>query len=116
MVAVLHELDEDALVRVLTEPKNAFVKQYQKFFRLEGVKLTIPAETLREIAKECVRRKTGARGLRAVLEDVMLDIMYELPGRDDILECIITPEVIRHRAAPQLVLNPDLGSREKQSA
>jgi len=105
VLSVLHELDEEALIRILSEPKNSLIKQYQKFFEMEGVKLTIPKEAQQEIARESLRRKTGARGLRAVLEEVMLDIMYELPGRNDIKECTLTPDVIKRKAEAQLVLN-----------
>ncbi|MEW6515988.1 MAG: ATP-dependent Clp protease ATP-binding subunit ClpX [candidate division FCPU426 bacterium] len=104
VVAALHDLDEEALVKILSEPKNALVKQYQKFFALEGVKLTITPEAQREVARESLSRKTGARGLRAVLEDIMLDLMYELPGREDVRACVITPEVIRGQAKPELIL------------
>ncbi len=104
VAAALHELDEPALVRILTEPKNALVKQYQKFFAMEGVKLTLTKESHHEIALESLRRQTGARGLRAVLEEVMLDPMYELPGRTDVKECIITPDVIKRKASPRLIL------------
>jgi ATP-dependent Clp protease ATP-binding subunit ClpX len=103
--AVLTELDEDALVRVLSEPKNALLKQYQKFFEMEDVKLTITEEAQREVARESLRRETGARGLRAVLEDIMLDLMYELPGRTDVRECIITPDVVRGSGKPQIILD-----------
>ncbi|MBN1596295.1 ATP-dependent Clp protease ATP-binding subunit ClpX [candidate division FCPU426 bacterium] len=103
VVAALNELDEKALARILTEPKNALLKQYQKFFEMENVKLIVTPEAQREVARESVNRKTGARGLRAVLEDIMLDLMYELPGQEDVRECIITPEVIRGEAKPQLV-------------
>ncbi len=104
VVAVLDELDEDALLKILSEPKNALVKQYQKFFKMENVKLVITPEAQREVARESLRRKTGARGLRAVLEDIMLDLMYELPGRDEVRECVITPAVVKRRAQPELIL------------
>ncbi|NTV51652.1 MAG: ATP-dependent Clp protease ATP-binding subunit ClpX, partial [Candidatus Firestonebacteria bacterium] len=104
VTAALHELDEAALVRILTEPKNALLKQYQKFFALEGVQLTVTREALHAVAQESLRRATGARGLRAVLEEVMLDPMYELPGRNDVKECIITPDVIKHKVSPRLIL------------
>ncbi len=103
IVANLNELDEEALVRILVEPKNALLKQYQKFFEMEDVKLTITKEAQKEVAKECLRRKTGARGLRAILETVMLDIMYELPGRTDIRECVVTPDVVHQKQEPLLV-------------
>ncbi|MCK5243062.1 ATP-dependent Clp protease ATP-binding subunit ClpX [bacterium] len=103
VVSVLNELDEEALVRILAEPKNALLKQYRKFFEMEDVKLIITPEAQRKVAQESIKRKTGARGLRAVLEDIMLDLMYELPGQDDVRECIITPEVISGEEKPQLV-------------
>jgi len=105
VTAILNDLDEEALVRILSEPKNALVKQYQKFFEMEDVKLTIPEDAQREVARESLRRQTGARGLRAVLENIMLDLMYELPGRTDVRECVITPEVVRGAAKPQLILD-----------
>jgi ATP-dependent Clp protease ATP-binding subunit ClpX len=104
VTAALHELDEAALVRILTEPKNALLKQYQKFFSLEGVKLTVTRDALHAVAQESLSRQTGARGLRAVLEEIMLDPMYELPGRSDVKECIITPDVVKRRASPRLIL------------
>lgn len=104
LVAALKELDEEALVRILSEPRNALLKQYRKFFEMEGVALTITPEAQLEVARESLRRETGARGLRAVLEDVMLDVMYELPGRNDVRECIIGPDAIRRHAQPRLVL------------
>ena len=99
----LHELDEDALVRILTEPKNALVKQYRKFFEFEGVYLEIPTETLRAIAEESIRRETGARGLRAVLEATMLEVMYHIPSLKGVRKCIITPGVIAGTETPVLV-------------
>jgi ATP-dependent Clp protease ATP-binding subunit ClpX len=104
VAAALHELDEAALVRILTEPKNALLKQYQKFFSLEGVKLTVTRDALHAVAQESLTRQTGARGLRAVLEEIMLDPMYELPGRSDVKECIITPDVVKRQASPRLIL------------
>ncbi len=105
VVAALDELDEDLLVRILSEPRNALIKQYKKLFALEGVNLAVTREAQREVARESLRRKTGARGLRAVMEEVMLDLMYELPDRPDIKKCIITPEVIRKQAQAQLLLD-----------
>ncbi len=92
--AALHELDEDALVRILTEPKNALVKQYRKLLEMEGVELTFTDGALRAIAHEAMRRKTGARGLRAILESVMLDVMYEVPSLKNVREVIINEDVI----------------------
>ena len=98
------DLDEESLVRILTEPKNALVKQYQKLFELENVKLSFEPEALTLVARKALERKTGARGLRNVLEHTMLDIMYNLPAMPDVAECVITPEVVSSGAQPRLVL------------
>ncbi|RLD95510.1 MAG: ATP-dependent Clp protease ATP-binding subunit ClpX, partial [Aquificota bacterium] len=101
VVATLSDLSEDDLVRVLTEPANSLVKQYQRMFELEGVKLTFTPGALKLIAKEAMERKLGARGLRAIMEEVMLDIMYELPsGKHGIKECIINEDVVKKRSEP----------------
>ena len=94
ILASLGELSLDALVRILTEPKNAVVKQYEKLFEFEDVKLTFTKDALKGVAKEAIDRKSGARGLRAILEKVMLDIMYDLPSRSGVSECVIGEEVI----------------------
>jgi ATP-dependent Clp protease ATP-binding subunit ClpX len=103
VVATLHELDEAALVRILVEPKNALLKQYQRFFGFEGVKLTFTDEAVRAVAQAAVRRDTGARGLRSILEDIMLDIMYEIPSQTGVAEVIIGREVILDRNRPILL-------------
>jgi len=103
VVACLHELDVAALIRILREPKNALLKQYQKFFEFEGVKLTFTDDAVLAVAEEAVRRDTGARGLRAVLEDIMLDIMYEIPSETGITECLVTREVVVERRRPILL-------------
>lgn len=100
----LKKLSEDDLVRILTEPKNALVRQYTKLLAIDGVKLTFEKASLREIAKLALARKTGARGLRSIMEDIMRDVMYDLPGRDDVEEVIITPETITDSVEPKLVL------------
>lgn len=102
IVATLEELTEDDFVRILTTPKNALVRQYQKYFDFEKVALTFTDDALRAIAQEALRRKTGARGLRSILEEVMLDTMYELPSRQDIQECTITRDVVTERQQPAL--------------
>jgi len=101
--AALAELDEDALVRILTEPKNALIKQYQKLFEMENVHLKFTDGALATIATEAIRRDTGARGLRAILEEIMLDVMYDLPGKDNVKECIISEEVVERKKDPILV-------------
>ena len=102
IVATLEELTEDDFVCILTTPKNALVRQYQKYFDFEKVALTFTDDALRAIAQEALRRKTGARGLRSILEEVMLDTMYELPSRHDIQECTITHDVVAKRQQPAL--------------
>ncbi|MGI6036872.1 MAG: ATP-dependent Clp protease ATP-binding subunit ClpX [Limnochordia bacterium] len=104
VVVALDSLDEDALVRILVEPRNALTKQFIKFFEIDNVELEITEEALRFIAKQALERKTGARGLRSILEEAMLDIMYEIPSRNDVKKCVITKEVIEKGAEPTLVL------------
>ncbi len=107
VVATLRELDEDALVRILTEPKNALVKQYKKLFEMEGCELEIREDALRAIARKAMERKTGARGLRTILESVLLDIMYELPSSDNITKVVIDESVIDGDAKPYLIYEND---------
>ena len=103
ILASLGELSLDALVRILTEPKNAVVKQYEKLFEFEDVKLTFTKDALKGVAKEAIDRKSGARGLRSILEKVMLDIMYDLPSRPEVAECVIGEEVILSNDPPLLL-------------
>ena len=103
VVAPLEELDEAALIDILVRPRNALVKQYQKLFEMENVLLKFTEGSLSAIAREAMRRKTGARGLRAILEEIMLDVMYDLPSRDNIKECIISEEVVDRKKDPILV-------------
>lgn len=104
VLASLEQLNESALVQILTEPKNALVKQYEKMIELDNVKLTFEDDALVEIAKLAIERKTGARGLRSIIESLMLDVMYELPSREDIIECVITKETVTDSSSPKLVL------------
>jgi ATP-dependent Clp protease ATP-binding subunit ClpX len=106
VVATLEELSEEALYKILTEPKNALVKQYQKLLELEGVSLRFSEGALRAVAQEAIKRKSGARGLRSILEAMMLEIMYDIPSRDDITEVVINEEVVRHGAEPMMVYAP----------
>jgi ATP-dependent Clp protease ATP-binding subunit ClpX len=99
----LEALDEEALVRILVEPKNALTKQYRKLFELEDVGLTFQDEALRAVAAKAIKRGTGARGLRSILETMMTDIMFELPGRDDVREVVITKECVADGIAPLVV-------------
>ena len=105
VVVTLAALEEDALVRILTEPKNALVKQYQKLLALDGVKLVFDDEALRLIAKEVLKRKTGARGLRAAIEDIMRNVMFEVPSIEGASLCRVTPEVVSHHTEPELTID-----------
>ena len=105
VVATLDELSREALVRILTEPKNALVKQYQKLLELEGVALRFTDDALEAVASEAIKRKSGARGLRTILEATMLDIMYEIPSRDDVSEVLIGADVIRSGSEPMIVFD-----------
>jgi ATP-dependent Clp protease ATP-binding subunit ClpX len=109
ILATLDDLSMDALVRILTEPKNALVKQYKKLFELEDVELKFTDEALLAVAKDAVRRKSGARGLRAILETVMLDIMYDLPSMPNVQECVIGEEVIVKKETPLLLFENQAG-------
>jgi ATP-dependent Clp protease ATP-binding subunit ClpX len=100
VMCALHELDEVALMEILTQPKNALTKQYQKFFQMEGVKLNFSDQALKAVVKVAQKRGTGARALRSVLEEAMLNIMYEIPSRSDLEEVIITEETILSKAPP----------------
>jgi ATP-dependent Clp protease ATP-binding subunit ClpX len=103
VVATLDELTVDDLVKILVEPKNSIIKQYQKLFEMEGVELKFTEKALRVVAEEAVKRKTGARGLRSIIEEVMVDVMYEIPSLTDVKECIVTEEVILKKERPILI-------------
>ena len=103
VVATLMDLDEDALVTILTEPKNALVKQYQKLFDIEGTDLTFTPESLRAIAKRAISRKTGARGLRSIMEDILLDTMFELPGMENVSEVVVNEEAVTANGKPLII-------------
>ncbi|MCG3086025.1 ATP-dependent protease ATP-binding subunit ClpX [Anoxybacillus sp. LAT_35] len=105
VITSLQPLDEDALVDILVKPKNALVKQYEKMLELDDVELEFEEEALREIARRAIERKTGARGLRSIIEGIMLDVMFELPSREDVQKCIITAETVRGEKAPLLILH-----------
>ena len=103
----LDDLDEEALALILEQPKNALVKQYKKMFELEGIGLTFDREAIKAIAKKTMGRKTGARGLRSIIEGIMRDVMFEIPSRNDVCEVVVTPESVEHGVAPLLVLHPE---------
>ncbi|MGH2373562.1 MAG: ATP-dependent Clp protease ATP-binding subunit ClpX [Candidatus Methylomirabilaceae bacterium] len=111
VVVPLDPLDEPDLVAVLVEPKNALVRQYQKIVEMDGVELDFTAEALRAIAREAMTRNTGARGLRTIIEEIMLDIMYEIPSRGDIRRVLVTEEAVLRRTGPQLWTSADLKSQ-----
>ncbi len=103
VIATLEDLDEAALIKILTEPKNALVKQYQRLFEMEGVKLSFQNEALSAISKRAIERKTGARGLRSIMEGILLETMFDLPGMDDVEEAVISKEVVEGKQPPVLV-------------
>jgi len=119
VLANLEQLDETSLVEILTKPKNALIKQYQKLLELDQVELEFEDQALTEIAKKAIERKTGARGLRSIIEGIMLDIMFELPSREDIQKCVISAETVKTGAAPKLVLEDgselELNKKEKKN-
>jgi ATP-dependent Clp protease ATP-binding subunit ClpX len=103
VVATLEDLDEDALVTILTQPKNALVKQYQRLFEMEDTQLTFTDDALSAIAKKAIERKTGARGLRSILEGILLDTMFELPGMDDVTEVVVNDEAVNSDSKPLMI-------------
>jgi ATP-dependent Clp protease ATP-binding subunit ClpX len=103
VTVTLEKLDQDALVQILTEPRNALIKQYTKFFELDNVELEFTKEALAAIAKKTLDQETGARGLRSVVEAAILEIMYDIPSRDDITKCIITEDVVENQSIPELI-------------
>ncbi len=106
VVAVVDPLDEEALMEILTEPRNALVKQYQKLLKMDNVQLEFKPDAIRAIAQEAYRRKTGARALRGIVEELMLDVMYELPSRKDVTRCAITREMVEKRSTAELLVHP----------
>lgn len=116
VVAVLSDLDKPALIKIMTEPKNAIVKQYKKLFDLENVKLTFTDDAVAEVAAQAIKRGSGARGLRAIIEDIMLDVMYQLPNLKGLSECIITDAVIQKREEPLLVYKKERNEKKAQTA
>jgi len=115
VIATLDQLDSEAFVRILREPRNALIKQYQKIFEIDGVTLEFKENCLQAIAEEAMKRNTGARGLRAILEETLLDVMFELPSRDDVERCIITREVVLNKETPILATR-DKRKKKEESA
>jgi ATP-dependent Clp protease ATP-binding subunit ClpX len=112
VVATLHELNEDALIDVLTKPKNSLERQYKRLFEMDGVKLKFTKSALSAVAREALTRQSGARGLRAILEKVMTEIMFDLPARDDVTEVVITRECIAEGRQPLLVTERPRAKKE----
>jgi len=115
VIATLDQLDSEAFVRILKEPRNALIKQYQKIFELDGVALEFKDNCLEAIAEEAMKRNTGARGLRAILEETLLDVMFELPSRDDVERCVVTREVVLNREAPMLATRNKRKKKEESA-
>ena len=103
MIATLEDLDEKSLIKILQEPKNSLIKQYQELFKLDGAKLTFKDNALKEIALKAIRKKTGARGLRSILENILLKTMYDLPSQDNIDEVIVDSSAVKGQSQPIIV-------------
>src|SRR5205807_7567046 len=103
VISVIHQLSRDDLVSILTEPRNALVKQFQRFFEFDGIELVFADESLMSIADRALERETGARGLRSILEDTLLEVQFELPSRRDVKKCVVTKETIERGLKPTLV-------------
>ena len=114
IIATLKELDRKALIKITTEPKNALVKQYKKLLEIDGVELEFEPDALEAIVDKAIERKTGARGLRSIIENVMTDIMYDIPSNEKIEKCIITKDTIQNNANPKIIENPNKESKKKQ--
>ena len=114
IIATLKELDRKALIKITTEPKNALVKQYKKLLEIDGVELEFEPDALEAIVDKAIERKTGARGLRSIIENVMTDIMYDIPSNEKIEKCIITKDTIQNNAKPKIIENPNKESKKKQ--
>ena len=113
VLATLTDLDEDALVTILTEPKNALVKQYQRLFELEDTSLTFTEDALSAIARKAIDRKTGARGLRSIMEDILLETMFELPGMDEVDEVVVNEEAVGPDAQPLFIYSEESKAKAK---
>ncbi len=116
VIGAVHNLDQDALIRILVEPKNALLKQFQKFFHFDDVDLVLSDDALDAVAEEALKRGTGARGLRAILEEVLLEVMYDLPSRTDIARCVIDRSVVLDHVAPTLLTEGETDSSERRTA
>ena len=115
VVATVTSLDREALVNILSEPKNALVKQYARLFEMDGVELEFTDDALEAVADQAILRGTGARGLRAIMEEVLLPVMYDIPGRDDVARVVVTGETVRHNVLPTIVPFSDEELRERSA-
>ena len=113
VICTLDELTEDDMVRILTEPKNCVVKQYQKLFDMDGIRISFADDAIREIAKEAIKRKTGARGLRAIMEQLMTELMFEAPGHRNVSEIVVTAELVRNQLKDPSTLVGFLGEAKE---
>ena len=113
VTVALDDLDENALVDILQKPKNALVKQYQKIVKLENIRLSFEPDALRSVARKAIERGSGARGLRAIIEELMLEVMFDIPSRDDVREVVVTQECVEGKAPPMLILEP--GAQRKEA-
>jgi ATP-dependent Clp protease ATP-binding subunit ClpX len=117
VIATLEDLDEAALVEILSEPKNALVKQYARLFEMEDVRLNITEDALSAIAQKAIERKTGARGLRSIMEGILLDTMYDLPGMEGVEEVVISAEVVKGEAKPLMIYSDkEKGGKSKSKS
>ncbi|WP_149454223.1 ATP-dependent protease ATP-binding subunit ClpX [Pasteuria penetrans] len=118
VISTLEPLDEEALVRILQEPKNALVKQYTRLLEMDSVELTFEPEALRSIASEAIKRRTGARGLRAIIERIMLDVMFDLPSRNDVIRCVVSKDTVLYNVPPKLISRDGrvLNKKKEESA
>jgi ATP-dependent Clp protease ATP-binding subunit ClpX len=116
MIGAVHSLDRDALIQILTEPKNALLKQYQKFFEFEDIELDVTREAMEAIADSALVRGTGARGLRAILEEVLLNTMYEMPGRTDVARIVVDADAVAGKSAPQVIARTPRAARQRRAA
>ena len=116
MIATLEDLDEKSLIRILQEPKNSLTKQYQELFKLDGAKLVFKENALKEIAQKAITKKTGARGLRSILENILLKTMYDLPSQDNIEEVIVDASAVKGQTQPILVHSKESKSKNNKTS
>jgi ATP-dependent Clp protease ATP-binding subunit ClpX len=116
IIATLEDLDEKSLIQILNEPKNSLIKQYQELFKLEGAKLSFKENALKEIAIKAINKKTGARGLRSILENILLKIMYDLPSEDNVEEVIVDLAAAKGQSQPIIVHTKNIKSKEEKTS